>query len=93
VFIAATIVTALHGVANPGQRFGQDAQALPVLDRALTCCWRRKADAVAMDDNIGLLVLSAIGLIVIVSVFAVLLAAAVADGRIERAYRDGSHLR
>jgi hypothetical protein len=46
-----------------------------------------------MDDNIGLLVLSAIGLIAILGVFAVLLAAAVADGRFERAFRDGSQLR
>jgi hypothetical protein len=47
----------------------------------------------AMDDNLGFLVLSAIGVIAIVSVFAVLIAAAIADGRIERAFRDGSHLR
>jgi hypothetical protein len=59
----------------------------------MTVRWARCADAPAMDDNIGLLVLSAIGLIAIVSVFAILIAAAVADGRIERAFRDGSHLR
>jgi hypothetical protein len=50
-------------------------------------------DAARMDDNIGFLVLSAIGVIAIVGVLATLLAAAVADGRIERAFRDGSHLR
>jgi hypothetical protein len=59
----------------------------------MTLRWARSGDAPAMDDNVGFLVLSAIGLIAIVSVFAILIAAAVADGRIERAFRDGSHLR
>jgi hypothetical protein len=89
----ATIETPGNATLNREQRFGQGGRSLPVLDRALTGDRSAMPILLFMDDNIGLLVLSGFGLIAIVGVFAALFAAAVADGRIERAFRDGSHLR